>query len=103
MDVTYTIVKVYVPECNDVIKCHSNVITIWRMSAIEVTVLSKNVHSEMKGVQEKESIMSVRGRQINPCLTITIWHHWASRVMPDSDPRDGFFYLLLTPMIDPCI
>ena len=23
--------------------------------------------------------------------------------MPDSDPRDGFFYLLLTPMIDPYI
>ena len=24
MDVTYVIVKVYVTECNDVIKCHSN-------------------------------------------------------------------------------
>ena len=67
MDVTYTIVKVYVTERNKVIKCHSNVITIWRMSAMEVTALSKNLRSEMKDVQEKESIMGVRGsRKIRP-------------------------------------
>ena len=53
MDVTYTIVKVYVTERNDVIKRHSNVITIWRTSAIEVAALLKNLRSEMKGVQEK--------------------------------------------------
>ena len=51
MDITY------VTERNDVIKCHSNVITIWQTSTIKVTVLLKNLHSEMKGVQEKESIM----------------------------------------------
>ena len=62
MDVTYAIVKVYVTERNHVIKCHSNVITIWQTSAIKVTALLKNLHSEMKGVQEKESIMDVRGR-----------------------------------------
>ena len=39
MDVTYAIVKVYVTERNDVIKRHSNVITTWRTSAIEVTAL----------------------------------------------------------------
>ena len=39
MDVTFTIVKVYVTERNDVIKRHSIVITIWRTSAIEVTAL----------------------------------------------------------------
>ena len=53
MDVTYVIVKVYVTEHNDVIKRHSNVISIWRTSANEVTALSKNLLSEMNGVQEK--------------------------------------------------
>ena len=62
MDVTYAIVKIYVTERYDVIKRHSNVITIWRTLAVEVTALSKNRHSEMKGVQEKVSIMGVRGR-----------------------------------------
>ena len=63
MDVTYAIVKVYVTDHNDVIKCHSNIITtIWWTSAIKVTVLLKTVRSEMKGVQEKEFIMGVRGR-----------------------------------------
>ena len=60
MDVTYAFVKVYVSERNDVIKRHSNVITIWRTSAIEVTTLLKKLHSEMKGVQEKESILGMR-------------------------------------------
>ena len=58
MDITY--VKVYVTEGNDFIKCHSNVITIWWTSAIEVTALLKNLLS--KGMQEKESIVGVRGR-----------------------------------------
>ena len=62
MDVTYAICKVYVTERNNVIKSHSNVITIWQTSAIEVIALLKNLCSEMKGVQEKESIMDVRGR-----------------------------------------
>ena len=48
-------------ERNDFIKHHSNVITIWPTSAIEVTALLKNLCSEMKGVQEKESITDVRG------------------------------------------
>ena len=61
MDITKAI-KVYITERNDVIKCHSKVITIWRTSAIEVSALLKNLCSEMKGVQEKESIMGVRGR-----------------------------------------
>ena len=32
------------------------------LSAIEVTALVKNLLSEMKDVQEKESVMGVRGR-----------------------------------------
>ena len=54
----------------------------------------------MKGMQEKESIKDVRGRQTNPSLGITVWHQSASLVMPDSNPRDAFFYLSLKPMID---
>ena len=50
-------------EHNDVTKRQGIVIRIWRTSAIEGTALSKTPHSEMKGVQEKESIMGVRGRQ----------------------------------------
>ena len=52
--------KVYLTEHNDVIKRHSNAITIWRTSAIKVTALLKNLCSEMKGVQEKLSVMGVR-------------------------------------------
>ena len=57
MDIMYAIIKVYATEHNDVINRHNNVITIWQTSAIEVTSLLKNLHSEMKGVQEKESVM----------------------------------------------
>ena len=42
-------------------KRNSNVLTIWRTSAIEVTALfKKKMRSEMKDVQEKESITGVR-------------------------------------------
>ena len=41
MDVMYAIVKVYITKRNDVIERHSNDITIWRVSAIEVTALLK--------------------------------------------------------------
>ena len=62
MDVTYAIVKVNVTERHDVINRHSNAITIWRTSSIEVTALFKSLRSEMKGVQEKESITGMRSR-----------------------------------------
>ena len=62
IDITYAIIKVYITEHNDVIKCHSNVITIWWTSALEVTALLKYLCSEIKDVQDKESIMGVRGR-----------------------------------------
>ena len=61
MDVTYAIVKVYVIERNDVMNRHSNVTTMCRTSAIKVTASLKNLRSEMKGVQEKESIMGLGG------------------------------------------
>ena len=92
MNITYAIVKVYVTERYDVIKRYSNVIKIWRTSAIEVTALFKNLRSEMKGVQENESIMGVRGRLKYPSLAITVRYHSTS---------DGFFNQPLTPMIDP--
>ena len=37
---------------------------------------------------------------INLSLGITICHHSASLMMPNGDPRDGFFYLTLILMID---
>ena len=63
MDATYAIVKVYVTERYDVIKRHSNVITIWWTSAIDVNALFKHLRSEMKDVHEKVSIMGVKGRE----------------------------------------
>ena len=36
----------------------------------------------------------------NPSLAITVCHHSASLVMPNGDPRDGFFYPTLTLMMD---
>ena len=68
MAVPYAIVKVYVTEHNDVIKPHSSVIAIWRMSAIKVTLLLKYLRSEMEELQEKESFMGVRGREKNLSL-----------------------------------
>ena len=73
------IVKVYFTECYDVIKRHSYVITIWRTSAIEVAALIKNLCSEMKCVQEKESIMGVRIEKSVPRD-----HSLASRGKPSS-------------------
>ena len=102
MDVTYSIVKVYVTERNDVIKRHSDAITIRGTSAIEVIALLKRLRSEMKDMQE--FFMDVRVYTCrNPSLAITVWHHSASLLRQDSDPRDGSFYLPLTQMICPYI
>ena len=57
----FAIVKIYVPELNDVIKHHSNVITIWRTSEVEVTALLKQYVQKWKMCKNKESIIGVRG------------------------------------------
>ena len=36
----------------------------------------------------------------NPSLGITVCHHSAILVMPNGDPRDGFFYPTLRHMIN---
>ena len=41
--------------------------------------------------QEKESIIRVRMGSKNPYPVITVCHHSASLVMPNSDPRGIFF------------
>ena len=43
----------------------------------------------MKGLQEEESVMNVKGSKKSPSLAITVWHPSASFVMAESDPRDG--------------
>ena len=77
------IIKVNGTESNDVIKRHSNVITIWWTSTIEVTALLKNIRLQMEGPSR------------------SVWHHSASLVVQDSNPWDGFFCPPLTSMIDP--
>ena len=44
--------------------------------------------------------MGVRDSQKNLSLRITVWDYSASLVMPDSNPRDGFFHLPIKSMID---
>ena len=60
----------------------------------------KNNKAELNCEQEKESIICVRMRQKNPSLRITICHHFVNLIMPNSDPRDKFFYHSLTLLID---
>ena len=50
--------------------------------------------------KKKESIFRVMVGLKNPSLVITICHHSVSLVMPIGDPRDGFYYPILTLMID---
>ena len=56
MDITYAFAKVYVTERNDVIKCHSNVITIWQTSAIKVTALLKKIYIQKWKVCKKKTL-----------------------------------------------
>ena len=42
----------------------------------------------------------MRGGYKNQSLGITICHHLASLVMPNRDPRDGFFNPTLTLIVD---
>ena len=53
-----------------------------------------------KGMQERVSVMAVWCGYKNLSLGITVRQHWASLVMPISDPRDRFFYPHHTPMKD---
>ena len=53
MDAMYAIVKVYITVRHDAIKRHSNVITISRTSAIEVTALLKKYVQKWKVCKKK--------------------------------------------------
>ena len=99
MDVIYTIVKV-LPHGTYILMPSS----LNAASQYDERQSSKWLHyeinrgSEMKGVQEKESIMvSGINRKLRPSGPLS----GITRQMPDSDPRDGCFYLPLTIIIDP--
>ena len=49
-------------------------------------------NATFNGEQEKECITHVRMGWKNLSLAISICHHSASLVMPNSDPRDGISY-----------
>ena len=80
-----------------------NIITIWRTSAIEVNALLK-IHVQKWKICKKKNPSWVWGvdRKIHTSGSLSGLTRLAevSLVMPDSDTRDGFFYLSLTPMID---
>ena len=54
-----------------------------------------NINEVLSDEQEKESIILVRMGKKNLSLSITNCHHWASLVMPISDPWDVFFHPIL--------
>ena len=99
MDATYAIVKVYVTERNDVINAKNH--NMADVSKIVVTGLLKKSTFWNERCARTRIYRGCEGYiEKNPFLAITVWHHEASHVMPDSDPLDGFFYIPLTPMID---
>ena len=51
----------------------------------------KYKNAVFNGEQEKEFIIRVRMGWENPSIAITVCHHSARLVMPNSDPQDGFF------------
>ena len=53
-----------------------------------------------KSMQEKEPVMVVRFELKIPSLGITVRHHSASLVMPNSYPRDGILNPILTNVKD---
>ena len=63
-------------------------------------VFFKTLNAVLNGKQEKESIIRVRMGLNNQSLVVTACHHSASLVMPNGDPRDGFFDPTLTLMMD---
>ena len=81
--------------------CQSDIIMschILVLSGISGTFLNEN--AKLNFEQGKGSVICVRMLKKNLFLRITICHHSASLVMPNSDPRDRFFYSTLTLMID---
>ena len=54
-----SIIEVYVTEHNDIMKCYSNIITIWRTSAIEVTALLKDLGPVVQSVVSLTSSLRV--------------------------------------------
>ena len=90
MDVTYASVKVYVTESKDVIKHHSNVIIMWRTSAIETTALLKKIYVQKGTVCKKTSLSKVWGldRKIHPSRSlcgITRQMSWCQTVILGTD------------------
>ena len=57
-------------------------------------------HCRRKSMQEKDSIISVRCELKISSFGITVRHHSASLVMPNSYPRDGIFKPHLTSIKD---
>ena len=55
----------------------------------------KNPLSELKGMARKRIYHGCEGQIENLSLRITVRHHLANLVMPDSNPHDVFFYLPL--------
>ena len=57
-----------------------------------------NINKKKQWCARKRIHYSYEGRY--PSLGITVCHHSASLVMPNCDPRDGFFYPTLTLVMD---
>ena len=76
--------------------CLSDVIISCRISAIQEQAFFKLKKAVFNGEQENDSSIYVRMESKNAALVITVCHHSASLVMPNSDPQDVFFNPTLT-------
>ena len=75
--------------------CHSDIIINLASQRLS-ELLNKN--AEFNGEQENKSIISVWIGLKNPSFGLPFCHHSANRMMPSSDPKDGFLYPTLTLM-----
>ena len=67
---------------------------------IKLLIFKLKYDRRRQSMQEKESIMVVRCELKIPSIGITVRHHSASLVMPNSYPRDGIFNPLFTTIKD---
>ena len=78
---------------------------IEKCSYFSVQLIKQNIfkpkcNCRKKSMQEKESVMIIHFELKFPSLEITVRHHSASLIMPNSYPRDGIFNLNLTTIED---
>ena len=92
-------------DANVIERCQTEHFLIEKCSYFGVKLIKQYIfkpkcNCRRKSMQEKESVMVVQCELKIPTLGITVRHHSASLVMPNSYPRDGIFNPHLTTIKD---